>query len=377
MKNNDGQVQLSELIFTMSWEDPECDRMALRIRPTDKLVTVTSGGCNTLTLLLEDPQEVFAVDINPAQAYVLELKMAAMRRLQYPQFLEFLGVRGCARRGDMFRFLQDDLSPGARAFWKARSLLVEGGILGKGRYERFIQLFRSTLRVLQGRRRIERMFENDTLEKRRSFFDEIWNTRRWQGLFKIFFSKQVLGRRGLSADYFQFDDGSSSFAESFFRRTRHALVDLPIGDNYFVAQYFRGRYLAETDVPGYLLERNFDAIRRRLDRVRVITSDMKHWLADQPAASFDCYALSNICELMDAQDTLKTFQEVARTARPGARMSFRNLMINRTVPDQLKAQILRDDRLSRDLLTNDRSFVYSRVEALRLNSASGTEAGAH
>jgi S-adenosylmethionine-diacylglycerol 3-amino-3-carboxypropyl transferase len=368
MKNNKSQVQLSELIFTMSWEDPECDRKALRIQPTDNLVTVTSGGCNTLTLLLENPREIFAVDINPAQSYVLELKMAAMRRLEYFDFLGFLGVHRQPRRKEIFGRLEGDLSPDARAFWRSRMPLIDAGFLGKGKYEKFIRMFRTILRLLQGRGRIERMFANDTLEKQRAYFDEVWNTRRWQGLFKIFFSKKVLGRRGLSADYFQFDDGSASFAESFFRRARHAMADLPIKGNYFLAQYLLGRYLDDSQLPEYLLEGNFKVIRKRLDRIRVITSDLKQWLEDQPAGAFDCYALSNICELMNHHDTLRTFREVVRTARPRARMSFRNLMINRTVPDDFKSQVLRDDKLSKELKSNDRSFVYSRVDALYLSS---------
>jgi len=361
-----GQVQLSDLIFTMSWEDPECDRRALEIQPTDRLVTVTSGGCNTLAFLLEDPMDIYAVDINPAQSFVLELKMAAMRRLQHAEFLEFLGVRQGARRKEMFRDLEGDLTSDARAFWKVRSPLIESGILGKGKYDRFITLFQSLLRLVQGRKRIERIFQNDTTERQRSYYDEVWNTRQWRGIFKVFFSKRVLGRRGLSADYFQFDDGSTSFAESFLRRARHAMVDLPVRTNYFLAQYLLGRYLEETAMPDYLTSQHYELIRRRMDRVHIITSDLKHWLAEQTPASFDCFALSNICELMNFQDTLKTFREVVRTARSGARMSFRNLMINRAVPDELKAQIVRNDRLSKELLSNDRSFVYSRVDALRL-----------
>ncbi len=377
MTSTEGQVQLSELIFTLSWEDPEVDKAALRIQPTDRLVTVTSGGCNTLTLLLEDPREVFAVDIDPAQSHVLELKIAAMRRLQYAEFLEFLGLRKSSRRIEMYHRLLDDLPSEARAFWDANRPLIEAGFLGTGRYERFIALFRALLRILQGKKRIERLFENNTLESQRSYFEDVWNTRRWRGLFDVFFSKRVLGRRGLSADYFQFEDGSASFAESFFRRTRHALTELPVRGNYFLSQYLLGRYLEERHMPEYLLEPNYDVIARRIDRVHVITRDMKYWLADQPPSSFDCFALSNICELMDNHDTLKTFQEVARTARPDARMSFRNLMVNRKVPDELKDRIVRDDALSRELIANDRSFVYSRVEALRLKTPERTGPGGH
>jgi S-adenosylmethionine-diacylglycerol 3-amino-3-carboxypropyl transferase len=292
--------------------------------------------------------------------------MAALKRLQYDDFLQFLGVRKSSRRPDLFKTLKGHLTPATRAFWETRPQLIQEGFLGRGRYEKFIALFRSLLRALQGRKRIEGVFASDSLQQQRNYFERAWNTRRWRSIFKVFFSKQVLGRRGLSADYFQFDDGSTSFAESFLGRTRHALTELPVRDNYFLSQYFLGRYLDEAYMPAYLLERNFEVIAGRIDRVRIFTGDMKHWLADQPAASFDCFALSNICELMDHQDTLKTFQEVVRTARPGARMSFRNLMINRTVPDQLSDTILRDNALSTALKTNDRSFVYSRVEALRL-----------
>src|ERR1700688_4517816 len=64
------QVELFDLLFGMSWEDPESDRRALAIQPGETLLTVTSGACNTLTLLLEDPGKVYAVDINPSQSHL-------------------------------------------------------------------------------------------------------------------------------------------------------------------------------------------------------------------------------------------------------------------------------------------------------------------
>jgi len=49
------QVELSNLLFGMSWEDPSSDRRALAIKPGDTVTTISSGGCNTLTLLLDNP----------------------------------------------------------------------------------------------------------------------------------------------------------------------------------------------------------------------------------------------------------------------------------------------------------------------------------
>ena len=50
----------------------------------------------------------------------------------------------------------------------------------------------------------------------------------------------MLARRGLVADYFHFDDGSKSFAESFYNRSKKAFRDIPVrGQLFFVIIPFR------------------------------------------------------------------------------------------------------------------------------------------
>jgi S-adenosylmethionine-diacylglycerol 3-amino-3-carboxypropyl transferase len=357
------QVELSTLLFGMSWEDPESDRRALSIRPGETLLTISSGACNTLTLLLEDPGVVHAVDINPSQSYLLELKCAAVRRLDYEDLRAFLGVVPSDRRVQTFDRIKGDLSDDARRFWTARAAAIRAGVIHQGRYESFIGKFGKVLGVLQGRRRIEGMFASTTVDAQRRYFDERWNTFVWRTIFALAFNKRMLAKRGLTADYFKFDDGSSSFAESFFRRSRRAMSEIPIQSNYFLAQYIRGSYLSEEAVPAYLRRENLDRVRDRLDRIEIVTSDAQGWLARQSAGSIDAYSLSNICELMSTEETGRLFTEVARTARPGARICFRNLMVPRDVPAHLRSSIRRDEPLSQELAAQDRSFVYSRVGA--------------
>jgi S-adenosylmethionine:diacylglycerol 3-amino-3-carboxypropyl transferase len=100
----------------MSWEDPESDRQALQIRPGDALVTIGSGGCNTFSLLLEDLRSVFAVDINPYQSHLLELKRPAIRRLDFDDLHAFLGLNPWARRAEAFESLTPELSGPALAY---------------------------------------------------------------------------------------------------------------------------------------------------------------------------------------------------------------------------------------------------------------------
>jgi S-adenosylmethionine-diacylglycerol 3-amino-3-carboxypropyl transferase len=361
--DQDVQVELSDLLFGMSWEDPGSDRRALQIQPGDTIFTITSGGCNTLSLLLENPAKIFAVDINRCQSYLLELKRAAVLRLDYQDLHSFLGLTPSKYRFEMFESLSGDLSKPALEYWRRRLPMIRAGVIYQGRYERFLRHFRRLLRLVQGASRIERLFECRSLEEQKEYFDRTWNTRQWRMLFRLAFNKSVLARRGLSADYFRFDDGSSSFAQSFFHRSRRALREIPIASNYFLAQYLLGRYVTPDAVPDFLRSGNLPVIRERLDRIEIVTADAKGWLIGRPVASIDAFSLSNICELMSLEETALTFEEVARTARDGARLCFRNLIVPRKVQGSLASKIRLREDCSRQLLEQDRSFVYSRVQA--------------
>jgi S-adenosylmethionine-diacylglycerol 3-amino-3-carboxypropyl transferase len=358
-----GQIEFPELLFGLSWEDPESDRRALQIQPGETVVTISSGGCNTFGLLLENPGRIFAVDINPCQSHLMELKRAAIRRLDLANLHSFLGLNPASNRTEMFESLGSDLSDPALAYWRSRRAAIQDGVIYQGRYEQFLRHFRSLLRLTQGRRRIDRLFQSQSLAEQRDYFDRVWNTAQWRMLFRLLFNKRVLAKRGLSADYFRFDDGALSFAESFFQRAKRALREIPIASNYFIAQYLLGRYTSPEAVPSFLRKENVGVVRERLDRLEIVTADLKIWLAGRPDASIDAFSLSNICELMNPAETARTFEQVARTAQPRARICFRNLMIRREIPETLRAKIQLREDLSRCLTEQDRSFVYACVQA--------------
>ena len=361
------QVELFDLLFGMSWEDPVSDRRALTIRPGETLLTVTSGACNTLTLLLEDPGKIYAVDINPSQSYLLELKCAAVRHLEYGELRAFLGLAPSGVRLQTFERLRGDLSQAALRYWTSKTEALRTGVVHAGKYESFVRLFSRFVGMTQGKKRIDELFRSQTLEQQQDYFDRKWNTVQWRLLFKLLANKRVLARRGLTADYFKFEDGSSSFPESFLLRARRALCEIPVESNYFLAQYLLTRYRREEAVPVYLLRENLPVVRQRLDRIEPVTSPAQEWLSRQPDASIDCFSLSNICELMSPDETGRLFAEVARSARPGARICFRNLIVPRGVPESLQRKIELNEELSRDLIACDRSFVYSRVQAFVVN----------
>lgn len=358
---SDAKVQLDELLFTMSWEDPELDRAAFALQPGERVATVASGGCNALTFLLDDPAEVFAFDYNRTQVWVTELKRIAVRELDNAAVYELLGVRPSTRRADLLRTLAPHLDADANAWLAAQPWLVANGLHGGGRYERFVGMFQRLLRFIQGQRTIEALFESRDEAGRRAFYAERWDGWAWRLLFRAFFNKAVLSRRGLSPAYFTFDDGSSSFAESFARRTAHALTALDVRDNPYVAQYTLGRYLDEDHLPAWLRPENLAVIRARADRLTVAQGDVRDVFDRFPEGHFHGICLSNVFELMSEAQTAAVLPGVARALAPGRRLTIRNLMIPRGAPPSL-ASLVRDAEQSSVLRAQDRSFVYRAVD---------------
>ncbi|MBD0831578.1 DUF3419 family protein [Aestuariibaculum sediminum] len=363
MENNREQIQLSKLVFTHNWEDPISDEQALKIKSGDTVMAITSGGCNVLGFLLKDPKEVKSIDINLAQSYLLELKIAAIKTLNFEEFIAFSGLAKHQDRIALFEKLKYKLSSDALKFWESKYGVISRGFIMNGKYETFVKFSSKFLTLLQGHKRINGLFQDKSLDEQKRYFDEVWNTNRFKYLFKILFNKHILAKRGLVADYFHFDDGSSSFAESFYNRSKKAFRNLPVKGNYFVSLYLLGRYTNEREVPDYLKKENYNIIKQRVDRIELYTSDAQSWLNSLPDNSIDCFALSNICELMSVDETNRLFEAVKRTARQNARVIFRNLMIPREVPEHLNKFIIKDETLSKHIFNNDRSFVYGKVAA--------------
>jgi S-adenosylmethionine-diacylglycerol 3-amino-3-carboxypropyl transferase len=159
------------------------------------------------------------------------LKRAAVRHLEYDELRAFLGLAPSDQRLQIFEHLRGDLSEAALRYWTSKAEAVRKGVVKAGKYESFIRLFSRFVGVIQGKKRIDGLFRCETLEQQQDYFDRTWNTVQWRLLFKVLANRRVLAKRGLTADYFKFDDGSSSFPESFLRRARRAICEIPVESN--------------------------------------------------------------------------------------------------------------------------------------------------
>ena len=111
-------VHGNNLVYNTCWEDPRLDRVALEFTPEDNVMVITSAGCNALDYVLAGPKHVNAVDMNPRQNALLDLKISAIRNLPYESIFKMFGEGRLPEAADVYRStLRSDLPEWSQQFW--------------------------------------------------------------------------------------------------------------------------------------------------------------------------------------------------------------------------------------------------------------------
>ncbi|KAL9004320.1 MAG: hypothetical protein Q9188_002862 [Gyalolechia gomerana] len=98
-----------DYLYAFTWEDPRIDQRLLQINDNDTILCLTSAGDNLLDYLVNaNPRRIHAVDLNPNQNHLLELKVAAFQALPYVDVWKLFGE---GHHPYFQRLLLDNLSP--------------------------------------------------------------------------------------------------------------------------------------------------------------------------------------------------------------------------------------------------------------------------
>ena len=166
----------NEYIYAFNWEDPTVDRQLLNINSSDVILTITSAGDNILDYMLEAPRRIHAVDLNPNQNHLLELKIAAFTCLPHADVWQLFGE---GRHPDFRALLISKLSPHlssvAFQYWleNASVFASKHGLYETGGSRHAIQLMRRLFRFFNMTSKVQTICSVETMNEQREMWPQI------------------------------------------------------------------------------------------------------------------------------------------------------------------------------------------------------------
>ncbi len=359
-------VHRNNLVYNTCWEDPRLDRVALELGPDDTVLVITSAGCNALDYVLNEPKHVYAVDMNPRQNALLELKIAGIKNLEYEDFYTMFGGGRLPGVKQVYEDkLRGQLTDWSRAFWdkkiklfdnRRRSFYFRGT---SGYFARMLNVYCD--RVLKIRPWINALLAAKSLEEQREIYENELHERIWSRVVRFAMNRDttlsMVGvpkaqRRQIETQY---EGGIVQYVQDCVTAV---FSKIPLSDNYFWRVYMTGSYTPECS-PEYLKPENFQRLRDGLiERVSTHTDTVQGFLDkhDVPMSRF---------VLLDHMDWLSDkffpileaeWQAIIRRATPNARAIWRSGGLRTDFIDRVEVQVNGQLRRLGEMLTYRREL---------------------
>jgi len=361
-------VYRNNLIYNQCWEDPAVDREALHLTAEDRVVVITSAGCNALDYALLGAR-VIAVDQNPRQNHLLELKLAGIRALDFDAFFTLFGDGGSSEAPEIYGAIRPELAEPARSFWDREVRLFEPA---RARGHSFYYGGTSGLvalalrwyvdRVAHVRAAIDRLLAADTIDDQVEIYRERLRDRLAGGpLFGLLGSHGVLSLLGVPDAQRQMVLRHPGGFRGYLRDCLdHVMSVTLLRDNYFWHVYLTGRYEQER-CPEYLRRANFERLKKGLvENVRVEMGTVTDCLARQ-TEPITAFVLLDHMDWLVREPTLieEEWSRIFAVAGPGARVIFRSGAPDaRFLPPSVAQRVAFDTERAAALHRRDRVGTY-------------------
>jgi len=291
-----------KIVFNTVWEDPRLDKEALKITKDDVLLTISSGGCNALSFLLDEPKQIYLVDRNPCQNALVELKIAAIKTLEYEDFWKMFGDGALPQFSTKYYpRLRHLLSGESQRYWDSKSFYFDGKGLKKSFYWRgtcgtVAWLVSWYVRMVPGLYDgLQALLATKTVDQQKLVYDKFVAPRLWNKFINtILKSEFYLSWTGIPLPQQKLLAGVAGSSESVGKWIKAQLdivcAELPFHENYFWRVYINGKYSKEC-CPEYLEEKNFRKLKGLVDRISVNTMTITEFLDKKPQEKISIHVL--------------------------------------------------------------------------------------
>ena len=374
-------VWFDAFVYNQIWEDPRVDLEALRLDADSRVLTISSGGCNALNYLIENPESVTAVDLNRHHIYLLNLKIAALKFLpSYRDFFAFFGYGKSEKNvGNYRKFIAPNLDKGTKKFWESSSFFgkfshgrrinffKKGGLYEHSRNGYFLRFFHRFAHLVGCKP--EEVLKAETPEEQKELYQKFIEPFFDSFLIRIV-GKMPVTMFGLGIPPQQYDELKKDLADGanvidiYRERTKRLAVEYPIYENYFAWQAFARKYDTKNRqaIPEYLKEENYEALKANAGKIRTKIGSVTEEIKNQPTGSFNRFVFLDAQDWMNREMLTELWQAITEKSESGSRIIFRTAgavsAIEKNLPKNLREKFVYEEDLSKKLFARDRASIY-------------------
>lgn len=326
-------IHQNNLIYNTCWEDPACDRALLNFDKDSDVVMITSAGCNALSYLLDDPNRINAIDMNPRQNAVLDFKLALFQNATHDDLFQYFG-RGQHEnyKQRYIEAVKPRLNQKSISFWnqhiKHFSPQAKRNFYFSGTSGWMAWMVRSWLKIRQDLyKKTNDLINAESLDRQQAIFTEI-EPKVFNRFMQFFVNRHItmcmLGVPKSQQELFfnQYDKGAMGFIQE---RLRHVFSKLSLQDNYFYRVYLTGEYTADC-CPDYLKVEHFDTLSARADRIKLHENTVSNFLEKNPS-DYSHYILLDHQDWLaqnDVDELNREWKLILDNSKPGTKILMRS-----------------------------------------------------
>lgn len=349
-----------EIYFSQIREDSLVERTLQALHAPRRIAVIGSGGCTALSLLSDEAEAVYCVDLNPAQCALIELKKAAMANMDRPSYLAFIGEADSSDRLERYARLSGQLPAYARDFWDQHPQEIAMGINQCGATERFYRFISSNIRHNLYRDDLwQQLFDAPDLAAQIRFYEEYCTTAAWQTAIRLLLSKTTHLQFFPAFMFAQAKE--NDFGAFFAYQFEKELKSKPVANNYFLSQLLFGRYLYSQPegLPYYLSEAGYAQAKRNLFKLQIVPDALQSFF--RTVLGIDAYFLSNVFDWAQTAEREQICAGILHSKSAHAVLMYRNMLSTSALPPSFQQRFYIDEPRSRQLHAMERSMMYQSI----------------
>ncbi|MDC6270890.1 DUF3419 family protein [Acetobacter pasteurianus] len=330
----------NQYIYAFTWEDPREDHNILKFSSNDTVLAITSAGDNILSYatLPDPPRRIHAVDLNPCQGHLLELKLACFRALPQEQVWKMFG-EGCINNFQdiLLNNLAPHMSSQAFQYWmdKGPTAFSGKGLYDTGSTRWALRLGRLIFKICGATKYVEAMCRATTLEEQK----QLWHNHIKPAMFNPIVGSLLIGNpiflwKALGVPVNQANMMGPSVIK-YVMDTLEPLIERSLisSDNYFYYLCLMGTYI-KTNCPDYLTTKGYKRLTGEkssngevpIDNIRLHTDTLNDVFARLTNKSITIAIIMDHMDWFDpnGKDAINEIRAVKKCLVKGGRLMLRS-----------------------------------------------------